>query len=204
MPEEKNQTAKKVTENLPEVNSKASKNEDILTPTKEEAATDTIKIQEKPEELEESLVKKFPTDSKKAVIRNAIIVVLIILVGVASGYGLSTLGGTSAKLKSTEELETGIKVGDVFGLQDEKTFRDQAQGVVVKGGVDGEGSHHLIRVGGISQNVYLTSSTVDLDIFIDHQVKVWGETFSAQKAGWLMDVGRVEVIELNSEKPFEE
>ena len=60
-----------------------------------------------------------------------------------------------------------------------------------------------MRPGGESQNVYLTSSVVDLDLFVDHKIRIWGETFSAQKAGWLMDVGRVEVIELNVEKPSE-
>jgi hypothetical protein len=50
----------------------------------------------------------------------------------------------------------------------------------------------------------MTSSVIDLDPFIDHKVKIWGDTFAAQKANWLMDVGRVEVVELNAQKPFEE
>jgi hypothetical protein len=32
-------------------------------------------------------------------------------------------------------------------------------------------------------------------------VKVWGETFKGQKAGWLMDVGRVKVMEVNAQPP---
>jgi hypothetical protein len=39
----------------------------------------------------------------------------------------------------------------------------------------------------------MTSSVVDLSLVLDKKVKVWGETQAAQKAGWLMDVGRVEV-----------
>jgi hypothetical protein len=35
------------------------------------------------------------------------------------------------------------------------------------------------------------------------QVKVWGETFKGQKAGWLMDVGRVQVIDTEAEAPVE-
>jgi hypothetical protein len=33
------------------------------------------------------------------------------------------------------------------------------------------------------------------------EVKIWGETFKGQQAGWLMDVGRVEVIEVEGEQP---
>ena len=41
----------------------------------------------------------------------------------------------------------------------------------------------------------MTSSVVDLSQFVDRKVKVWGSTQTAQVAGWLMDVGRVEVLE---------
>jgi hypothetical protein len=43
-----------------------------------------------------------------------------------------------------------------------------------------------------------------MSLFVGHKITVWGETFSAQKAGWLMDVGRVQIIELNAKPPFEE
>lgn len=141
----------------------------------------------------------------------ALIIVGIVVVGVVSGWGVSRVtgkragGGSSAGLKSPESVaQTGVKVGDVVGVPDEKTFRDDAEGVLVAGGAEGEGSHHLLRPGGPNQNVYLTSSIVDLFLFEGHKVKVWGETFAAQKAGWLMDVGRVQVIELNSTPPFSE
>lgn len=64
---------------------------------------------------------------------------------------------------------------------------------MVAGGVDGEGTHHLVRPGGDSQNVYLTSSVVDLNQFVGKTVKVFGQTFATQTAGWFMDVGRVEL-----------
>jgi hypothetical protein len=35
------------------------------------------------------------------------------------------------------------------------------------------------------------------------EVKVWGETYKGQKAGWLMDVGKVEVIDPQAEPPVE-
>lgn len=150
------------------------------------------------------VIKPF-APAKTFPLKPIIIGLAIVVAGIASGYGLTKVAGKAAGLKSaTEVAKTGIKVGDVVGSTDEKSFRDQATGVLVLGGVDGEGSHHLIREGGPSQNVYLTSSVVDLNLFIDHKIQVWGETFSAQTAGWLMDVGRVKVLELNATKPFEE
>ena len=102
----------------------------------------------------------------------------------------------STKSKNTaQEKGTTVKKGMVFGSDDLKTFRDSDEGILEKGGIDGEGSHRLKREGGESQTAYLTSSIVDLDQFVSHKVKVWGETNKARKAGWLMDVGRVEVLE---------
>jgi hypothetical protein len=43
--------------------------------------------------------------------------------------------------------------------------------------------------------VYLTSSLVDLSQFVKRKIKVWGETQKAKVAGWLMDVGKVEVLQ---------
>jgi hypothetical protein len=34
---------------------------------------------------------------------------------------------------------------------------------------------------------------VDLDKYVGKKVKVFGQTLAAQKAAWLMDVGRVEL-----------
>ena len=63
-----------------------------------------------------------------------------------------------------------------------------------EGGADGEGAFHLERTGGVSQNVYLTSAIVDLSKYVNKKIKVWGQTQKAQTAGWLMDVGRIEVL----------
>lgn len=157
----------------------------------------------------EALVKSFdttPRETAKHSLRTAVIVVMLILAGIASGWGVAKSSGSAVGgLKSSEMAQqTGITVGDIVGVKDEKSFRDHAEGVLVEGGVGGEGSHHLLREGGKSQNVYLTSSVVELNLFVGNRVVVWGETFSAQKAGWLMDVGRVKVLELNAKPPFEE
>ena len=81
-----------------------------------------------------------------------------------------------------------------MGSNDTKTFKDIAEGDLKTGGIDGEGQFHLQRPGGESQNVYLTSSIVDLSAYVGKKVKIWGETHKAQHAGWLMDVGRLKVL----------
>lgn len=137
-----------------------------------------------------------------------------IVAGVGTGYGGFKLqtkasGVSTGPTGSTGDIkqqvaEGTIKVGDVFGVNDASTFKDNAEGYLEIGGLDGEGSHKLLRPGGISQTVYLTSSITDLDKFDGMEVKVSGETFKGQKAGWLMDVGRVEVVNLKGSAPTED
>jgi len=76
-----------------------------------------------------------------------------------------------------------------------KTFADSAVGVIKSGGVNGEGTHTLERPGGVTQNAALTSSVVDLDLFVGKQVEVKGETNKSNKAAWLMDVGSIKITE---------
>lgn len=117
----------------------------------------------------------------------------MIVFGVFTGYALAARN--TAQVTEEEKGQGLIVKGEkVVGSQDKKTFKDNTEGVLEKGGMNGEGTHHLIREGGPSQTAYLTSSVVDLDDFIGKKVRVWGETFGAEKAGWLMDVGRVEVL----------
>lgn len=85
--------------------------------------------------------------------------------------------------------------GKVIGLEDSATFRDSAQGKLEEGGINGEGTHHLVRDGGPSQNVYLTSSVIDLKQYVGKSVEVWGETIGAKSAGWLMDVGKIKILD---------
>jgi len=140
------------------------------------------------------------------------IVAIIGFVAIAAGFGTG-FGAFKLKMKTTvtdspqasqQIAGDDIKVDDVFGIKDDKTFDTTAEGYLTEGGIDGEGSHSLLREGGVSQTVYLTSSVTDLDKLVGMRVKVWGETFKGQTAGWLMDVGRVQVIELDAEPPVEE
>lgn len=119
-------------------------------------------------------------------------IAMMLLAGIGTGYALSR-----SKVQGVSVSETGsrtIESEKVVGSLDE-TFSDEAEGILQDGGFEGEGTHHLERDGGVSQYVYLTSSVVALDDYVGKNVKVWGETFDAQKAGWLMDVGKLEVLE---------
>lgn len=125
-----------------------------------------------------------------------VIWVIVIFLGVGTGYigsRLFTRGGYHSSLLGS--TNGSAHAGQTYGSKNIASFKDTTEGVLKSGGVEGEGQYHLVRPGGDSQNVYLTSSVVDLSQFIDHKIKVWGQTQKAQRAGWLMDVGRVEVQE---------
>ncbi len=116
--------------------------------------------------------------------------VLLVTLGVGTGYMLSQSTPLAALSGSSVKMEKSDKVA---GVTDTKTFKDSAVGTLEKGGIDGEGTHKLIREGGPSQTAYLLSSVVDLDQYVGKKVKVWGQTMQAVKAAWLMDVGRIEI-----------
>jgi len=118
---------------------------------------------------------------------------IAIVLGVVTGFLLTH--GKKADIAGGKVETSQVKKGLTVGSDDTKTFKDKAEGVLKKGGIENEGQFHLERPGGASQNVYMTSSIVDLSSFVDKKVLVWGQTFDAKKAGWLMDVGRLEVLE---------
>jgi hypothetical protein len=135
---------------------------------------------------------------------------VVILAGAFTGLGLNKLSAKSSdttfegqSITKVAKDAASIQNGQIFGSADAASFKDNAEGYLETGGIDGEGSHHLLRTGGISQTVYLTSSVTDMSKFEGMQVKVWGETFKGQKAGWLMDVGRVQVISTKGQAPSE-
>lgn len=151
---------------------------------------------------EEGIVHKFTQLREKKNWREILLpagaILAIIVAGTVTGYFLVNRGGFGPtevrKLEEGVEMVTGPKE---VGIKDIRVFRDTASGKVEVNDneVVTEGSHKLIRPGGESQTAYLTSSVVDLNQFLGKCVQVWGETFSAQKAGWLMDVGRVKILD---------
>lgn len=142
-------------------------------------------------------VGKGATSAKLLTKSIVLIFAVVILSGAGTGYVLSNKQSNTAKVVGSDGKveETEIKKGDVIGSEDESTFSDSAEGELKEGGIEGEGQYRLERPGGESQNVYLTSSVLDLSPFIGRKVKVWGQTYAGNKAGWLMDVGRLQVLE---------
>jgi hypothetical protein len=114
--------------------------------------------------------------------------IFLILLGIGTGYLLAGKGGSLGSAGGTIKTET------VVGSTDTKTFKDSAEGMVEAGGMNGEGSHKLVREGGPSQTAYLVSSVVDLDEYVGKKVRVWGQTMGAKKVSWLMDVGKIELL----------
>ena len=166
----------------------------------EEKTGSTVSAQPKAIEKAKSdkphLLKKIPKGDKKEtafLIAGALVVVLL---GTATGWlfsgGLKTTRLGAVKDGSIPGVEqTPMEAG----MTDESKLPDTAEGTLEEGGIEGEGTYHLVREGGPAKYVYMTSTVIDLQSFVGKTVKVWGETLSAQKAGWLMDVGKIKVIE---------
>ena len=128
---------------------------------------------------------------KKTMIMALSIYGVLIVLGIGTGYLLSRTVGAGALSTSPKVIKTDT----VAGSTDTSTFKDSADGIIEKGGIEGEGTHKLIREGGPSQTAVLVSSVVDLDEYAGKKVKVWGQTMAAKKVAWLMDVGKVEVLQ---------
>lgn len=153
---------------------------------------------------EQELVKEFSQTGPKPFLKEALlpagIILAIILAGGLTGWFLGGRKGTISLPAQTKPLTGGAELvqgSKEIGIKDTRVFRDTTEGrVEINDNKDvTEGSHKLLRSGGQSQTAYLTSSVVDLNQFLGKCVQVWGETFAAQKAGWLMDVGRVKILD---------
>ena len=124
-----------------------------------------------------------------------LLIIVLIGAGIFTGLMLTSVNKSKASqgnVLSEENLAPEIK--ENFS----QTFKDEAEGIVEKNDdfeKYAQGPWKLIRAGGESQTAYLTSSVMDLDEFIGKKVKVYGETFGSDQVSWLMDVGKVEVIE---------
>ncbi len=117
---------------------------------------------------------------------------LVVLAGVGAAWVIS---GETAKGGSSVVAPGAKTTSTEAGALDPKIKYDNAEGIIQVGGLNGEGTFHLVRDGGASKNVYLTSSVVDLSKFIDKKVQIWGQTLASKKVGWLMDVAKVKVTQ---------
>ncbi len=132
------------------------------------------------------------TDRSKLIALAVIFVAII--AGAATGYGIYQVR-TSGTVRIGGERVKVVNSPTEEGVVDAAKFPDTATGTleVNDGKITKEGSYVLVR-GDVSQNAYLTSSVVDLDKFVGKKVQVWGQTFQGQKAGWLMDIGRIKIV----------
>ncbi|MBP9817651.1 hypothetical protein KBC75_02740 [Candidatus Shapirobacteria bacterium] len=138
------------------------------------------------------------------------LIIIIVFLGLGLGFWLSRLNPSAVTTSnnsptvdsstqvavSTDNISDSqqLKTGKLYG-NTSKNFTDTASGTIDKGGVNGEGTHTLNRPGGASQRAALTSSAVDLDLFVGKKVEVKGETNRSNKASWLMDVGSIKILE---------
>jgi len=134
--------------------------------------------------------------------------IIIVVLGLLTGFGLSSIRSSSTSLPDTSgqpadnnvisiesvTSQQDLVVGKIYG-NSEKTFKDIAIGTIEKGSINGEGTHILNREGGTSQRASLTSSAVDLDLFIGKKVEIKGETNASTKTSWLLDVGNIKILE---------
>lgn len=125
-----------------------------------------------------------------------VITLLVVLAGVGTGWFLS--GSSAAKSGDNQKVvqsEGIVQTDKEAGVADESQYGEPAEGTLLAGGLDGEGTHHLERPGGPTQTVYLTSTVIDLASYENKKVQVWGQTFEGKKAGWFMDVVKIKVME---------
>jgi hypothetical protein len=145
-----------------------------------------------------------PLMTQKQKIFNFPLFLIVVVLALSTGFwasrfnfSKSSKSGSNSIFKqdaiSSDEI-TSIEVGKIYG-EEGKNFSDIATGVIEKGSINGEGTHILNREGGASQRASLTSSAVDLDLFVGKKVEIKGETNSSNKTSWLLDVGTVKVLE---------
>jgi hypothetical protein len=137
------------------------------------------------------IVKPVMTSKKFPIMIGAAIV--IVLVGLGIGWIVS-----SKKVSNTANLpkDSAVTVSqNEAGVKDLTNYKDTATGTLQKGGLQGEGTYHLVREGGATHTVYLNSTVVDMSPFVGKKVQVWGQTQASHFTPWLMDVGKIQVVQ---------
>jgi len=131
------------------------------------------------------------------------LIIIISIFAITSGFwgsrflSANKIPDTSKALiinPETIKTKDQVEVDKLYGNLG-KIFKDSATGELEKGSINGEGTHILNRPGGLSQRASLTSSVVDLDLFVGRKVEIKGETNASNKTSWLLDVGTIKVLE---------
>lgn len=155
----------------------------------------TPQIVNPPLDPQKPLVKPLISDkSKKSSVLMIIGAFVVVALGVLTGWFLAGNGKSSGPGDMTSQQSLSKDTPQEAGMGDEDSYGTSTEGVLKEGGIKGEGTHYIDRGLGESKYVYLTSSVVDLDSFIDKKVVIWGETISAKYASWMIDVGKIKVV----------
>lgn len=173
------------------------------TPVPSTVPSETVVNQEQNTAMQnnnQSLLRSFSNNqqgaTKKPLMPFIAIALAVVFAGIATGWAIAKVENPSGADSNKVSVKEGDLAADEAGLDDESMFEENTpEGVLVEGGLDGEGTHHLDRGAGDDKKVYLTSSVINLDNFVGKKVRVWGNTMAAQQAPWLMDVGKIKVIE---------
>lgn len=139
----------------------------------------------------EPVVKPFPKDNKNKMLINLVLSIVVIFAGVGTGWIASRVNAGEPEKSDTAVM--GLEA--VSDAIDEEVFNESAQGMLVEGGIEGEGTHHLDRGLGEEKMVYLISSVIDLQSFVGKKVEIRGKSVAGNKAGWLMDVVKVKLMQ---------
>lgn len=140
----------------------------------QEISTTTTQSKETPaDKIVRPLTSPKSADSKLSP-KTILILFLLVFLGVVSGFLLykqQTQGTVRLAGKNVEV----VNLPSEEGVKDASTFKDTATGTLQlnDGKITTEGTHILVR-GDASQNVYLTSSVVDLSKYVGKKVQVWG------------------------------
>jgi len=144
--------------------------------------------------LETKEEAKLPQANKQKIINLVILIAIVLTAIFSSKQVVKILVSSSNSLPDVSYSDKTVSMGaKELGQKNIKLCPDTAEGILKSGGIEGEGTHHLVRKGGEDQYVYLTSSTIDLSQVVNKKVKVWGKTYTAKTAGWLMDACYLEI-----------
>jgi hypothetical protein len=147
------------------------------------------------------VVKQFNQSSSgsffKDIMLPAVVIIVIIMAGAYTGYRLANGKASSGSLTLSNGLSVVTSNKKEVGSTNTDIFKDTATGriEVNDSKTVPEGTHKLVRPHGTTQTAYLTSTVLDLSEFEGKCVEVWGKTDTARKAGWLMDIGRVKILD---------
>jgi hypothetical protein len=135
--------------------------------------------------VEEHVAQKLDISSTHTKLFISIIAVAVLL-GVGTGYYLSTQSGNSPTQASTVTVKTPTVTTNAADC------KDTAEGLLTKKDAadTSEGEYQLKMSTGTI--IALTSSSTDLSNYVNKNVKICGQTQEAIKAKWLIDVVKVE------------